>query len=201
MFSPLSVRTALFVPVLSLLLSNCAIPLASSIQEALQQGGYIIYFRHVSTEVDYADQVTAVMGDCSTQRVLSEADWQQAKMIGAAFRALEIPYDTVISSEYCRAWQTADLAFDMYTKNSALNFFPAEEYTSAQVTQMKDAVMPLLVQVPHAGMNTIIVGHGDVFESATGVYPEPQGVAYILKPDGINFTIVGSVLPDQWLMY
>jgi hypothetical protein len=26
----------------------------------------------------------------------------------------------------------------------------------------------------------VIVGHDDVFEAATGIYPEPQGVAYIL---------------------
>ncbi|MCL2924237.1 MAG: hypothetical protein MGF17_06310, partial [Trichodesmium sp. MAG_R04] len=44
----------------------------TNLLNALKQGGYVIYFRHAQTEKDYADQVTAVMGNCSTQRVLSE---------------------------------------------------------------------------------------------------------------------------------
>ncbi|WP_421654595.1 hypothetical protein [Leptothermofonsia sp. ETS-13] len=38
----------------------------------LQKGGYVIFLRHVKTEVDYADQVFARMGYCTTQRVLGE---------------------------------------------------------------------------------------------------------------------------------
>jgi phosphohistidine phosphatase SixA len=166
---------------------------------ALQQGGYVIYFRHAQTEKDYADQVSATMGDCSTQRMLSEAGWQQAKMIGAAFQENSIPVGEVISSEYCRAWQTADLAFSKHEKNSALNFPPSEEYTEEQVAQMKTSVMPLLTAVPESGTNTIIVGHDDVFESATGIYPDPQGIAYVLKPDGNgSFEITANMLPEEW---
>lgn len=77
----------------------------------LQKGGYVIYFRHAQTEKDYADQVTADPNNGSTQRVLSEAGWKQAKGIGKAFKELKIPVGTVISSQYFRAWQTADLAF------------------------------------------------------------------------------------------
>lgn len=79
--------------------------------KVLRQGGYIIYIRHGQTERDYADQVTAEMGNCATQRPLSEVGWQQAKAIGQAFKKYAIPYDQVFSSQYCRAWQTADLAF------------------------------------------------------------------------------------------
>lgn len=166
----------------------------------LQKGGYVIYFRHAQTEKDYADQVSAKMGDCSTQRMLSEAGWQQAKKIGQGFQNLKIPVGDVYSSEYCRAWQTADIAFGRYQKTPALNFAPAEEYTEVQTKQMRDAVMPLLSKVPAAGINTVIVGHDDVFDSATGIYPEPQGVAYILKPDGQgNFEIIANMQAEEWL--
>ncbi len=47
--------------------------------DALRRGGYVVFIRHGQTEKDYADQVSAVMGDCSTQRMLSEECWQQGR--------------------------------------------------------------------------------------------------------------------------
>ena len=172
-------------------------------RDELRQGGYVIYFRHARTESDYADQAdpNIVLNDCSTQRTLSEYGWRQARVIGAAFEDLDIPIDQVISSQYCRAWQTAFLAFGEYEKSPALNFYPAEEYTDEQFAQMRDAVMPFLTAVPPAGTNTILVGHDDVFESATGIYPEPQGVAYVVKPDGDGgFELVASMMPVDWAL-
>lgn len=167
---------------------------------ALRQGGYVIFLRHAKTEVDYADQVFARMGHCATQRVLGEAGWQQARAIGRAFQQLKIPVGQVYSSEYCRAWQTADLAFGRYEKAAGLNFAPAEEYTAAQVAQMRNGIMPFLSTPPAVGTNTILVGHDDVFEAATEIYPEPQGVAFVVKPDGAGkFDVIAKVPPDQWL--
>jgi phosphohistidine phosphatase SixA len=166
---------------------------------ALQDGGYIIFIRHTTTEKDYADQISAKMGDCSTQRVLSEAGWQEALHIGAAFIVHQIPVGPVYASEYCRAWQTADLAFGRYIKKAELNFEPAEEYTETQTTAMRSRVRPLLAQVPAAGYNTVLVGHDDPFEAATGIYPEPMGVAFVIKPDGKGgFEIVANVAPGEW---
>ncbi len=170
----------------------------SEIVQNLQKGGYVVYFRHAQTETDYADQINATLGDCSTQRTLSEDGWKQAQEIGEAFKDLNIPVGKVYSSEYCRAWQTADLAFGKYETTSDLNFFPAEEYTDEQMATMNEAVKPYLIQIPSTGENTVIVGHDDVFEAATGIYPEPQGVAYILKPNGENFEIIQRVASNEW---
>ena len=173
----------------------------AELRQALQAGGYVIYFRHAQTEQDYADQVSAVMGDCSTQRMLSEAGWRQARVIGAAFEAMAIPVGEVYASEYCRAWQTADLAFGQHQKDPALNFEPAEDYTDAQVAQMRDNVMPFLTTVPAPGTNTVVVGHDDVFDAATGIYPEPQGVAFVVKPDGQGgFDLVANLRPEEWAL-
>jgi phosphohistidine phosphatase SixA len=169
---------------------------------ALQEGGHIIYFRHAQTEKDYADQVTANVNDCSTQRMLSEVGWEQAKAIGDGFEANSIPVGQVISSQFCRAWQTADLAFGKYEKNPALNFPKAEEYTDAQVAQMKANVMPLLTAVPESGTNTVIIGHDDIFESATGIYPDPQGMAYVITPDGKGgMEVIANLLPEEWSQF
>ncbi|MFM2311904.1 MAG: hypothetical protein RLZZ04_1180 [Cyanobacteriota bacterium] len=172
---------------------------SSELLSELQSGGYVIYFRHTQTEKDYADQVTANVNDCSTQRVLSEVGVQQALEIGDSFLAAEIPVGKVTTSEYCRAWTTAAVAFGDYEKDSALNFLPFEDYTDEQMEQMKDNVTPLLTAVPEDGTNDVIVGHDDIFESATGIYPDPQGMAYVVKPDGNGgFEVMANLLPEEW---
>lgn len=166
--------------------------------EALRHGGHAIYFRHASTEKDYADQVTADVNDGSTQRVLSEAGWHEAKAIGEAFRALGIPHDRVVSSQYFRAWQTADLAFGSYEKEAALNFLPFEDYTEAQFADMRKRVLPVLTRQPAAGTNAIYVAHDDPFEAVTGIYPAPQGVAYVLQIGENDVTPIARITPEHW---
>ena len=71
----------------------------------LKRGGYVIYFRHATTQRDYADQAdpSLDLNDCSTQRKLSIDGIEEAQTIGLAFAKKEIPVGTVITSQYCRA--------------------------------------------------------------------------------------------------
>ncbi len=171
---------------------------AEDLVTQIKKGGYVIYIRHASTEKDYADQVTAEVNNCSTQRVLSEKGWREAKEIGNAFKRLDVPVGKVISSEYCRAWKTADLAFSKYEKSAKLNFEKAENYTAEQTATMKNNVAPMLSQKPQ-NKNTVIVAHDDPFEAATGIYPDPMGVTYIIEPMGEKgFKIVGHIGPNDW---
>jgi len=167
--------------------------------EKMQQGGLVIYIRHASTEKDYADQVTADVNDGSTQRVLSEKGWHEAVHIGNAFKFYNIPVGHVVSSQYFRAWQTAWLAFGQYEKNADFNFLPHEDYNEKQMAVMKKTVAPYLSKIPKTGTNTVIVAHDDPFEAATGIYPEPQGVCFVLEPKGNGeFVILGHIAPDNW---
>jgi phosphohistidine phosphatase SixA len=131
--------------------------------------------------------------------MFSEEGWRQAKTIGRAIAAYAIPVGEVISSEYCRAWQTADLALGQHRKDPAMNFEPAEDYTEAQTAAMSDRLVPLLSAEPPQGSNTVLVGHDDPFEAATGLYPEPMGVTYVIEPQGNGqFEIIGMIPPDLW---
>ena len=174
----------------------------SSLLQDLKNGGYIIYFRHATTERDYADQADPLMSldDCNSQRKLSLQGIRESYDIGLAFASKAIPIGQIIVSEYCRSWKTANFAFGEWTqKDSRLNFLPYEDYTDDHVELMEKNVMPLLTQSPLPGINTVIVGHDDIFESATGIYPEPQGIAYILDPDGKDgFEVIANVLPSEW---
>ena len=66
---------------------------------------------------------------------------------------------------------------------------------------MKKNLTPMLTEMPNIGTNTFIVGHDDPFEATTGIYPEPQGIAFVIKPESNQtFTLVTSILPSQWKM-
>ncbi len=168
--------------------------------KGLKAGNHVIFVRHGQTNKDWADQASKDldMNNCATQRSLSEKGWKQARMIGAAFKKAQIPVDKVVSSEYCRAWQTADLAFGKYEKDAKLNFAKAEEYTDEQVKQMADGIKPYLTTKPAAGKNNVVVGHDDVFESATGIYPAPQGISYVAVPKGDSFELIAKPSPEDW---
>ena len=175
---------------------------------ALREGGHVIYIRHAKTTKDWGDQVSPELNlsDCSTQRRLSDEGKAEAKQIGEGIKAAGIPVGDVISSDYCRAYNTADLAFGTYTKNSKLNFLPCVECTPEDYKEYAARVSPLMSAKPEAGKNTFLVGHDDPFQGVTmpvvptqGIYPAPMGVAYVARPlgDG-NFELVAKILPDQW---
>ena len=96
--------------------------------------------------------------------------------------------------------KTANYAFGRVDqKDSRLNFLPYGDYTSDHIDLMRKNVNPILSTQPKEGENTIIVGHDDIFESATGIYPDPQGIAYIIKPLGEGeFQLIANILPSEW---
>ena len=174
----------------------------------LRDGGYVIYVRHAKTDKDWGDQVSPDLNltDCSTQRQLSADGKADAKMIGEGIKMAGIPVGGVISSEYCRAFNTAELAFGKYTKNQDLNFLPCVECTPEDYKKYAERVSPLLSETPEEGTNTFLVGHDDPFQGVTmsveppnGIYPAPMGVAYVVKPMGDGkFELIAKVLQSQW---
>jgi hypothetical protein len=83
----------------------------SDLIDALRRGGYVIYFRHATTNPEQADTSDPKLGQCETQRNLSPDGRRMATEIGGAFKTLRIPVGKVVSSPYCRAVDTAMLAF------------------------------------------------------------------------------------------
>ncbi|MCB0154857.1 MAG: histidine phosphatase family protein, partial [Anaerolineae bacterium] len=87
-------------------------PLAgAALLQALQHGGYVIFFRHAATYRSQLDTDQQNLENCATQRNLDETGQAQARAIGAAFAAANIPIGPVLASPYCRTRHTAELAF------------------------------------------------------------------------------------------
>ena len=82
--------------------------------EALR-GGAIALFRHAKAPGG-GDPAGMRLGECATQRNLDEAGRQQALRIGEAFRTRKIEAGAVLTSQWCRTTETADLAFPMMAR-------------------------------------------------------------------------------------
>ena len=77
----------------------------------LQAGGQVVLIRHSLTTPGVGDPPAMKLDDCSTQRNLVDEGRRHAREVGAAFKARNVPVDSVLSSPWCRCIETARLAF------------------------------------------------------------------------------------------
>ena len=164
---------------------------------ALRQGGFIFYFRHAATRHDQVDRQPVVLNECATQRNLSAAGQAQASAIGEAFRALRIPVGRVLSSPFCRCVETASRAFSVVETRDDLYF--AIGLKQAERQAKGEALSGMLAQPPAAGSNTVLVAHTANLKEAAHIWPKPEGVAIVFRPDGHGgFEVFGRIAPDTW---
>ena len=165
---------------------------------ALQGGGYVIYFRHGITDQDTSDQDRVDLNNCQAQRQLSEAGREQMRRVGRLMGALHIRVSTILSSPYCRSIETVTLAFGRALIEPDLK----HTVTASQETAARQAVAlrrMLATAPPVPGTNTVLSGHTGNLQEATGIWPEPEGVAVIFRPDGQgSFRFIATVTPAHW---
>lgn len=164
---------------------------------ALRRGGFIIYFRHAATDPDQADTSDPALGRCDGQRNLSADGRRMAKELGRALHTLGIPVGRVLTSPYCRAIDTAELAFGRHEASSTLYLAIGldkveRDHRSAELRQM-------LSTPPQPGWNTVIVSHHANLKEAVDVWPRREGDAHLFRPGGDGrFEHVGEVTIDEW---
>jgi phosphohistidine phosphatase SixA len=164
---------------------------------ALKDGGYVVYFRHAISDTTQNDADPIKVDDCATQRNLSDAGRAQAKKLGSAFQLLGIKVDKVMSSPYCRAKETAKVAFDKVEPVSAL--FYSLGLAKDEAAKAGDDLKKILAAAPAAGANTVLVGHTSNLKEVAGVWPKKEGGAYVFRPDGSGgFKLVGLLEPGDY---
>ena len=165
--------------------------------QALRGGGHVLYFRHGKTDLTTSDSDRTSLANCATQRILSQEGRQQMTDIGKQFQRLRIPVGTVRASPYCRTIDTAKLAFGKVTPEPELEHTVTASETLTR--QRAAALSKLLATVPQAGTNTVLAGHTGNLQEATGIWPSPEGVAIVFKPDGKGASrYLATVGPAHW---
>lgn len=174
------------------------LPLAS-IAEALRGGGYVVYFRHADTGAPTAEPPGVDINRCETQRNLIDRGREQARGIGEQFRRLRIPVGKVLSSEFCRCRDTAQLAFGRFELTRTLTVVRREPEFEPARRAAAHGLRKLLATAPAPGENTVLVSHGFNLIDLEGIYLSEQGEAAIYLPDGVGgYTLVARVKPDAW---
>jgi phosphohistidine phosphatase SixA len=173
-------------------------PSAETIR-ALKRGGYVLYMRHGASDTSKPDRSDKVdFGDCSTQRPLTDEGRRQAAEIGKSMRALEIPIGEVLASPYCRAKETAELAFGhAYIVDRSLmstTNLPAQEKEP-----LLAALRSWLGKPVAEGTNRVLISHNAPLMDAVGIYPKPEGVILVFRPDGRGgFSHIATIVPGDW---
>jgi virginiamycin B lyase len=172
-------------------------PSGSRLVESLRRGGYVIYFRHAATDPVPDDANPVDFGDCGTQRNLSVEGRRQSTTIGRAIARLDIPIGRVLASPFCRARQTARLAFRGATVAQGLeNLETAED--EAERRQRIDTLRQLLSTFPVQGVNVVLVAHGFNITDAADI-SLAEGEAAVFEPRGdAGFRLVARLNPDRW---
>ncbi len=161
----------------------------ADIVRALRKGGYVVYFRHTSTDMSQNDSAMKGYEDCGNQRMLNTKGRDEARAIGHRVAALKLPTGEVLASPMCRTLETARLMFGAVKPQNDLR-----EGTSGDYPGLKK----MLAAPVHAGSNRWIVGHGIPFRAVAGAPHLAEGEAAVMLPEGTRWRVVARVLPDEW---
>ncbi len=165
----------------------------SALVAALREGGHVLYLRHTETTAEGTDD-PADPGDCASQRALTERGRQDARELGEALRALDVPVGRVLHSPYCRTVETAVLAFGDATDPELALLAPAGDGTGDDGTA--DRLRELLDEPPDDG-NTVLVGHLTNLRLVREASPE-EGGTVVYRPQDDRSVLVGEVGPQGW---
>lgn len=174
----------------------------AALVDALRAGGNNIYFRHVATDWTQSDDLRQADDwlncDPDRMRQLSEAGRADAIAIGNAMRKLEIPAGPVMASPYCRTMETARLMNlgQVTASTDVMNLRAARFFGGRE--KIVNSARRLLATPPAAGVNRVIVAHGNVARESTPYYPA-EGEGLVFKPDGSGgFDLLGRIPPAAW---
>ena len=146
--------------------------------DMLRSGGNIVLIRHAQTVPGFGDPPGFRLNDCNSQRYLSADGRAQSRRMGDRFRTEKIPIGPVLSSEWCRCYETAELAFGKYKLWPPLNSFFEDYSTHEDQTQ---AVFKH-IETFAGESNLILVTHQVNITALTGKTVS-QGEAVVVRHD------------------
>jgi phosphohistidine phosphatase SixA len=179
----------------SITVTDAPTPLTpEALWQRLQQPGemlYVVLLRHALAP-GTGDPADFQLGDCSTQRNLSAEGRAQAAAIGQAFRDRGVAVQQVLSSQWCRCLETAELMKlgDVAPEPALNSFFRDRSTAEEQTLAVKQS---LLTRAERPGV-IVMVTHQVNITGLTGVVPR-SGEAVVLQVAETGLTQMGQFLP------
>ena len=162
---------------------------------ALRADGYVALIRHASAPGPAGDPVNYKLDDCATQRNLSEQGHAEARALGERFRMQQVKVGRIISSQWCRCRQTAEL----------MNIGPVEVAPTFNNVFVLNATRDTLTAGARATIGAwrgpgtlVVVTHGQNIMAMLGIHPR-EGEVIVVMPDptsGTGMRLIGRIGPS-----
>ncbi|MEJ2120631.1 MAG: histidine phosphatase family protein [Alphaproteobacteria bacterium] len=159
---------------------------------ALRAGGHLVLIRHAIAP-GTGDPENFTIGDCSSQRNLSQDGRDQAARIGARFRANGIATAKVYSSQWCRCLETArHLGLGSVTERPFLNSLHARsERTGPQTRAFRNWLEKRPLKRPE-----VLVTHQATIRAFTGRFTASGEMVVARRSADGGLTVVGTIQTD-----
>lgn len=158
--------------------------------DVMRHGGMVLLIRHATTVPGTGDPPEFTLGDCATQRNLSERGKAEARALGVALREAGVPVAAVKSSRWCRGMDTATLAFDGHVSVEA--WPPLDSFFAGRGNrdvQTRDA-LAALGELPTES-NWVWITHQVNISALTGEFAG-QGEVVVARPENGRLRSVGK---------
>ena len=157
--------------------------------EALKQPGTIAIMRHALAP-GTGDPGIFTLGDCATQRNLDARGRMQARNTGTALAKRGIAFDQVMTSQWCRTRETAELlesgpVVEVLSLNSFFQDFTTREAQTAATLDLLTRTEGKLMLVTHQVNISALTGRGT-----------RSGEILVLRLSEGQVEVIGSLLID-----
>ena len=158
----------------------------------LRSGSSFVLLRHTIAP-GMGDPEDFDLKDCSTQRNLSDAGRRQATTIGNLFRAHGIEKARILSSQWCRCMETAQLLkLGAVEELPHLNsFFKQYERRVFQTKNLREWIAKQNLEY-----TLVLVTHQVNITSLTDVYPSSGELVIVNRSISGEFSVLGRIKTD-----
>ena len=188
-------RSLALLLALAPLLGQAADASREELWRALAGGGHVALMRHARAP-GTGDPPEFQLGDCSTQRNLDASGRAQARAAGEAFRKHGVAPARVLTSQWCRCRETAELMQlgEVEDFPTGLNsFFRDRSKAGVRLGVLRQFLTEL---EPESG-TLLLISHQVNITGLTDVWPR-SGEVVVLKLKGADgFEVVGTMLPES----
>lgn len=167
----------------------------AALWSALADGGKVMLVRHAQSE-EATPEVALNLdqdGDCSREQNLSAEGRAQAEALGERLRQHGVEVEAVLSSELCRARQTAELAFGDAKPWNALNHpgvLPEDEATWL-IEDVRDRIADF-----SGRENLALITHRETINTLSFELTEPAEIVVLAPTEGGGFDVLGKLTMD-----
>ena len=158
----------------------------------LIQPGTIVLFRHASAP-GIGDPADFKLNVCTTQRNLDDKGRAEARRIGERLRSRKITVGAVLTSQWCRARETAQLAFGDGVKDEPA--FNSSFRASAEISDAQTAQARAILARWRGPGTLVVVTHQVNITALTGVNPASAEGVVVRPAADASLKVLGSIRP------